>query len=514
MSSHRAFWMSALLALVVFGAIVPDFGATWDEPQQRGKALRLLSYWAGKTPALHEPIDGAHLYGAPLDVIAASLEPILPLDRYVIRHGVIALVGWLGLVLCGWLANRLLGPPHGVAAMILLAASPFYMAHAINNPKDLPFATVTTAVLLALTRLSSRPPVLDWASVGILGGLIGLGLNVRPGALLFFAYVGIVLAYRLSQIARPSPGLIAREGLALGAVVVLALSTGWVGWPWAYGQPLRAPFRAMSELGHFGWGGTVLFAGRDWPGTHLPWDYVPMWFWLVTPPVVLVGLLLSSRLFKHPERRDAAIALWAASLFPIAYVMGTHATLYDGVRHLLFVVPTVTILAAAGWIHAAQSARSRATAALVIGLFSIGLLEPLWFQARNHPNQTAYVQPLAGGPANAFARYDLDYWGNCLVAALDGIRTNTTARPVYVTGWPMLILEADLSRFPGFALVEPTDPRAMYSVRLARGSRDELLDFARQPLITRVTTADGALLCGVSATAATPPGSTFQPRTP
>jgi hypothetical protein len=502
-----------VLALVVFAAIVPDFGATWDEPQQRGKALRLLAYWEGRASALHEPIDGAHLYGAPFDVVAASLEPIVPLDRYVIRHGVIALVGWLGLVLCGWLATRLLGPPHGVVALLLLVVSPFYMAHAINNPKDLPFATVTTAVLLALTRLSLRPPVLDWTSVAILGSLIGLGLNVRPGALLFFAYVAIVLAYRLSQVADRTVRVLGREALALGGVVVLALSTGWVLWPWAYGQPIRAPFRAMSELGHFGWGGTVLFAGRDWPGVNLPWNYVPMWFWLVTPPVVLAGVVLSLRLFKNPERRDPALALWAATLFPIVYVMGTHATLYDGVRHLLFVVPTLTILAAAGWVDAVHSARSRAARAILLTLVAAGVLEPLWFQVRNHPNQTAYVQPFAGGPRRAFAEYDLDYWGNCLVTALGGVKALTNGAPAYITGWPMLILEADMSRFPGFTLVDPADPRAMYFVRLARGSHDELIALDRQPLLTRVTTADGVLLCGVSATDATPQESTSRPST-
>ena len=45
-----------------------DFGATWDEPQQRAKGQHLLAYLTGASPVLIDPIDGAHLYGAPLDL--------------------------------------------------------------------------------------------------------------------------------------------------------------------------------------------------------------------------------------------------------------------------------------------------------------------------------------------------------------------------------------------------------------------------------------------------------------
>ena len=105
-------------------AVAPRFGATWDEPQQRGKALRLLAYLSGRTATLNEPIDGAHLYGAPFDIVAAALEPVVPADPYVIRHEVIAVVGWTCILLTGLLADRIFGPPHGLLAMALLAASP------------------------------------------------------------------------------------------------------------------------------------------------------------------------------------------------------------------------------------------------------------------------------------------------------------------------------------------------------------------------------------------------------
>ena len=121
------------------------------------------------------------------------------------------------------------------------------------------------------------------------------------------------------------------------------------------------------------------------------------------------------------------------------------------------------------------------------------------------PNQAAYIQPLAGGPRAAFAQYDLDYWGNCLLQGLTFVNEHEAGDRVYVSGWPLIVLQADLSRFPRLMLTEPTDPRATRFVTLARGSRTELLALAAFPGIeSRISTADGALLCTVSGVAPPP----------
>ena len=126
-------------------------------------------------------------------------------------------------------------------------------------------------------------------------------------------------------------------------------------------------------------------------------------------------------------------------------------------------------------------------------------MEPALFQWRNHPNQTAYIQPLAGGPRAAYAQYDLDYWGNSMFEALSRLDRQAEGERLYVSGWPLIVLQADLSRFPRMVLTEPRDPRTDYFVRLARGTREELLQLdASKNLLVRVTTADGALLCAVA----------------
>jgi hypothetical protein len=499
----RAFAALAAGLLVLMLTVSRDFGATWDEPQQHAKAHALVDYLAGRTPTLNVPIDGAHLYGAPLGVLAVLLEPVVPADPYVIRHTLIAVTGWLGLVLCGLLADRLFGPPHGLLSLVLLAVCPRYMADAMNNPKDLPFATVATAVLLALTYVTDRPPFVSGRLATLLAVVVGIGLNVRAGALLLLGYAGVVLLYRLLS-AQPPLTESAKAVLRLGAAGLGSLLLGWVAWPWAYAHPLSAPFTALQELGHFGWAGTVLFDGREYAGTSLPGDYVVRWLWLTSPPVLLIGLGLSLVRTRDTADRDRVVALLGTVLFPLVYVIGTRATLYDGIRHLLFVLPPVAVLASAGWIGALRLPRSAGRLAVAAALAS-GMAEPVIFQVRNHPNETAYIQPLAGGPRRAYARYDLDYWGNCMLPALADVNRLAPPGPVYVSGWPLIILQADIPRFSRLVLAAPDDPRDAFFVQLARGSPDMLRKLETAPdIAARISTADGALLCAVRATGTAP----------
>jgi hypothetical protein len=491
--------------VVVLAALLPamlaasrDFGATWDEPLQRARGRALLAYVLGEAPRLDVPEDGAHLYGAPLDVVSAALERQVDDDPYVIRHVVNAGVGWLGLGLVAWIGCRLFSPAVGLLALLLLATWPRYIAHAMNNPKDLPFAVAAAAVLLVLARVARTTPRLRMREGVLLALAIGAALNVRPGGLLFVAYLGAVIGYGLLR-ERPSARTIAGAGAAVGAVLAGAVAIGWLAWPWAYGRALTAPFIALATLSRFPWTEPVLFAGQSIPAPSLPPTYVPTWLVLSLPPVFLAGLVLSvvPALRGASPARDAAIALWASALFPIVYVVGVRATLYDEIRHLLFVMPPLAVLAALGWQTALGGVRGWPQAALGL-LLVAGLAEPAWFQWRNHPHQIAYIQPLAGGPSSAMGRYELDYWGNCLLAGVRQVHAEAAGRPVTLAGWPTHLVQADATRLDGLRVVEPATPAYDRLLVLARGTREEILALDRRPdLIHRITTADGALLCAV-----------------
>lgn len=174
-----------------------DFGVTFDEWQRQRHGENIWRFYAGELTHEAFQADASRLYGGLFDVLAVALQRLLPLDPYVVRHGLNAIFGWLGVVFCGALATRIAGRGVGLLSMVLLVLLPRYFGHAMNNPKDLPFATLSTAALFVMAGIPARYPFLTWPRVAGLTLAIGLCLSVRPGGLLFIGYAGCVLAVQV-----------------------------------------------------------------------------------------------------------------------------------------------------------------------------------------------------------------------------------------------------------------------------------------------------------------------------
>ena len=298
-----------------------------------------------------------------------------------------------------------------------------------------------------------------------------------------------------------APRRLAQSAATWLLLAAVALVAGTTFWPWAQVQPLKRPLQAVSLLSGFDWNATVLFRGADVPATALPLDYVPRWALLAMPPVVLAGGLLSLLpLLRRAEAAEATrwrvVGLWVAALFPPLYVILSHATIYDGIRHLLFAYPPLVALAAVGWTtllsRPAAAVRLTAAAALLAGLF-----EPAWFVWRNHPNECVYVHALAGGPRAALGRYELDYWGNSVHQAVAWVAQVTagSGTRIVLSGHPPHVVRDEARRRPGLDFARNELKRHHLDVLVLRGTRREVLELAgRQDAVHRVTTADGTPL--------------------
>jgi hypothetical protein len=89
-------------------------------------------------------------------------------------------------------------------------------------------------------------------------------------------------------------------------------------------------------------------------------------------------------------------------------------------RHFLFVVPPLAVLAGIGWhIAILKLEMWRKTAAAVAAAVLAGLL--LWntsILVRLHPHQYLYYNALVGGLKGANGRYATDYWVNSMPEAV------------------------------------------------------------------------------------------------
>jgi hypothetical protein len=516
---------AALLAVMLL--LSPQFGYTWDERVQQWYGEQIWGYLNGTVPAsLFETSLGIQdvniqfLYSGLVEVTAVAVQRLSNLDTYVARHAVDAVFGWLGIVWCGMLAARLCGRRAGWLAAVLLVLSPRYLGDAMNNSKDVPFATFMLIALYYLLTVSRTPPFLTWGHAVKLAVAIALAISVRPIGLLLVVYAGGLLvvltgsAWWRGQSTEPrggSPELSPRRrpglwpavlggGARLLAAAVVAIPLGTLFWPWGQVSPFVRPVEAFLALSgglRTTSGYPVLYGGQDISAGTLPWHYLPVWLAISTPPVVLTGLLFLPLLWRRAGgSRPALIGLGTFVLAPIAAAVIRRPNMYDGMRQLLFLFPPLVVLSAGAWLAAVEMARG-GTRTAAVAVLVVGLIEPLLFQVRNHPNQIVYFSPLIGGPRAAFGQFDMDYWGNSMLQAVQWSRTlaEQSGMPIVVSGNPWEAVFADSSRYRQLAFARRESNEYHLDIRLLRGPSASVKYFAERPDVVHIVrAADGTPL--------------------
>jgi len=503
---RRAAIVASLLLLIAMVGFSRDFGFTWDERFQQHYGEEIWDYLQGRLPrTVFDTHEGnQYLYGGLVEVVSVAAQHVVHRDTYVVRHAVNAVIGWSGILICGITAGLLFGRRAGWIAAALLTVSPRYIGDAMNNSKDLPFAAMVMVVLGITLTLDWSRPRLSWARTGWMALCIAIAINIRPLGLALLIYAGgvIGLASLANAILGSEDDRWSRFAGNVGRLVLVAvvcIPAGTIFWPYAQAQPYLRPLSAFVLITQLQWQGAfdVLFAGQNLTAGTLPASYVPTWLVMSLPPVVLAGFALSWLMIKRGLRQAVGwLGLLAFAAAPVVTAIVRHATIYDGMRHLLFIVPPITALAGAGW-SAMLDTRARVAGAV---LLLVGMAEPIVFQVRNYPNQIVYFTPLMGGPKEAFARYDMDYWGNSMLQAVQW--ADRVAResgvPLIISGNPIQAVDADGARFRSLMVVARANPTYHLDIRLMRGPSDSLREFAARPdLLYKVTTADGTPLCVV-----------------
>jgi len=115
-------------------------------------------------------------------------------------------------------------------------------------------------------------------------------------------------------------------------------------------------------------------------------------------------------------RQRGILVVCAAAVLPVAFLIIQHATIYDGIRHVLFVIPTLAVLAGAGLCALLPALRRiPLIAAAAAGAYIGGLLLTL---TALHPLEYVAMNALAGGTRGAYGRFELDYGSVAATVAL------------------------------------------------------------------------------------------------
>lgn len=442
---YRDLSLVALLCAVLMVALTfGDYGITNDEEVQNVYGIKLLAFYLSgfQDWSAFNYLD-LFRYGGFFDLLAALLNLVSPFGEYETRHLLGGLMGVVGLAGAWRLGRHLGGERVGFLALALLALTPAYYGHSFNNPKDAPFAAAMVWVLYYACRVVGRLPAPPRLLVAKLGIALGIALGIRVAAVLVGPYIllGLVLYligdWRQHHDRKRLLLNLRAAVLRLAPGVVIAYAVMGVFWPWGVLNPLN-PIVALQEFSNLPINLDTLVNGIWFKATKLPRDYLPDYLLVNLPEIVLAGLAVSlvagvawaigrvasRRYFPYSAdraemRRIQRLMVTVSALFPVVFFILYVPTAYNGVRHFLFVVPPMAVVAALGldllWSKLAglNEMLSRAFA----GLVALVMVAQIWVMAQLHPDEYVYYNLLTGGVKGAQGAYELDYWGNSLLEA-------------------------------------------------------------------------------------------------
>jgi len=447
MSQCRSRLLSAdpfnLAAAVVFGLLIilvlstfGDYAISNDEEVQQRYGELIVTYYASSfvdQGLFH--FRNLYLYGGLFDVFAVGLEKIIPLDTYAVRHVLSALTGVGGIVAVWATARAIAGSRAGLLAAAAVALCGIWYGAMFNHTKDIPFAAAMAGATYFLLLIGRELPRPRWHLVLAFGLLCGCALGIRVLGLFLVGYAGlVVIIYALmgqDGSWRSVLAFVGRSTLALAPAFVVAYAIMVAAWPWAALAPLN-PLRAMFAFNDFNYPIRTLLSGRIYMMADVPRWYEPTYVGIKLSLPLLVGACLGLILLKQPQRggteankthhQEVALVAFTA-LFPLIGDVIVRGPAFSGMRHVLFIVPSIAVLAGLGLDRALYRLESfgRLAAAAGLALLLAGFGWDAASLYRLHPDEYLFFNPLVGGLSGASRRYDTDYWVNIMPEAVEDL---------------------------------------------------------------------------------------------
>ncbi|WP_441240400.1 glycosyltransferase family 39 protein [Tardiphaga sp. 768_D3_N2_1] len=430
-----------IATLLVLGALLflafytfKSYAISNDEAVQHRYGELILDYYrSGFKDVSVFHFENLFLYGGLFDIVAVWLAKFLPLDAYDLRHILCALIGIVGIGTTAATARLIADPRAGFLAGASLALCGAWYGGMFNHTKDIPLATAmagATYFLILMTRDLPRPKLRHVLAFGM---VTGAALGMRVLALLLVIYAGFaILLYLPRPIAghiRARCGFIMRSSLSLLPALVIAYVAMIAAWPWAALAPLN-PIRGLLDFSEFQYHIRTLLAGQVYEMATVPRLYVPIYILVRVPLVTLIGAILAFAFMCIPhrigwlalgkvDRREIAI-IGLAVAFPLGCQVICHGPAFTGMRHFLFVIPAIAILAGIG-LHLTIASLRKRQHVLAAGALATVVGWQCWnlkLLAELHPYEYLFYNQTVGGLHGASGRYATDYWVNIMPAAV------------------------------------------------------------------------------------------------
>ena len=465
--------------LLIGLATVGDYGITVDEFNADDYGSKALAwYTSGFTDrsSFESVEDTLWYYGPWFHILTAIVQSLGLANPWTIRHAMTFLAGFCAVAALLPIGRLALGRWAGLVAITLCLTCGYLYGSLFFTPIDVPFLFAMTLATLAIIAMAARA-VPSWPATIAAGMASGLAIATRSPGLISQVYLlGALGLCALEVLAKPSasaPGDLLRIGVRAAGALVVGWATTIALWPWLQiGNPISQFSLAFVYFANHPNSFEMLFWGAQVVTTDLPWSYVPgqlavrlpEGFLLLLVIGILAGFVAAYRFARaisaalvRPHAatlRRAAMRLarsrlyvlvWATVALPVGFIILRHSTLYDAIRHVIFVIPMLAVIAAAGFLRLLPLIWRFPTISAAAGGAYLGYA--VWMLAVLHPLEYIATNALAGGVAGAYERFDLDYWSAAATIALRRLETRLDReRPELFAKHPPSLAVCMLSR--------------------------------------------------------------------
>jgi hypothetical protein len=426
--SYALFGGLAIFILLTF----KQYGVSNDEEVQHVYGRLLLKFYSsGFADQSAFTYKNLYLYGGFFDLVTASLEKILPIWVWDIRHLLSAIFGLAGIIAVYKITEKLAGERAALLAALLLTMTGAWSGAMFTHTKDVSFGACMAWALYYTTLISDK---LDRIPLNLsikLGIAVGFALGLRIGGAFAVIYLLIlVLIASLIQASSVKEKLNfytqAIIGLLPAGIVSFAIMALF--WPWAMMGADHILIAAKS-FSHFEFDMRTIANGQWFSIGDISRFYLLQYLAIRLPEVFVLGLLAGlimcgARLLRINNHFKAyfseklpEITLAITLLFPLLFVLYDRPALYNGVRHFTFIIPPLAIFAGIGLSNAYQAFKTYPRWKMILTSACLLLASnTCYLLFKLHPYQYLYYNHFAAkSMQQATHDWESDYWSSNLI---------------------------------------------------------------------------------------------------
>ena len=465
-SVEPSFVVFGLGIFLIAGIVVlPDYGISVDEYALQRHAIMTADYIVGNNDD-YLLANKLKNYGVAFEMLLLSVERILRLEDsrsvHLSRHILTHLFFLIGGLVCYFLAyrlynNRLLA----FFAMLLFLLHPRMYAHSFFDSLNLPFLSMFMVSLFLIFRGFRK----DTVGAFILCGMgIGILTNIRiMGVMLFVAVLAMRICDYLFASERGGGG---KKHILItsGAFAFVAIFTLYATWPYLWSDPISRFIESFTMMAVYPYETLEYFQGELFSSLNPPFNYVPTWISITTPPVTLLfgiigmisvfrqGFIYPRDILRNTQLRFGFL-LVACFILPILAVVMMNSTLYNGWRHMYFLYAPFSVLAVFG-LHelVTYSKRIRFGEWIIYGLAGTGIIVTVISMTLLHPFQHLYFNFLVDRttPEHLKREYYMWHWGTGTLTILKHLTEQYPSSYIYLYPDPLNSISKNRSILPEY----------------------------------------------------------------